>query len=628
MLPNRYDVAILGSGIGGSMLACILARHGVKTLLLEGASHPRFTIGESLIPETGIRLRIIGEKYGVPEIGWLGSFHALRDNVSSNCGVKRSFSYMYHNAGEAHRPEHINQLPTLTPPIGPDSHLFRQDTDAYLAALSIQYGATFQSQTRVEDISFQTDYVELRSTAGETFQAKFLIDASGMRSMVSDQLGLRDEVPRFKTDTRTLYTHMIGVKSADLLLDKPGRRANIRSPLGQATLHHIFDGGWIWVIPFNNHRDSTNPLTSVGMMLDRRKHPTPQGPPDQEFRRIISDYPTIARHFADATAARPWIGSGRLQYSSPHMIAPRMVQLPHAAAFVDPLYSSGMSVLTVAVDLIAEALLKAVADDDYAVERFQFIEDVVNRGFDHYDMMVSRSFDSFASYDTWNAWNRNWALGNMLGAFGPLSLLVRYLKTKDRSHLEKTTEPGRIGVLGSHLPEVVATMRASRDDIDAATEGRITHAEAGRRVFERLGALDFVPPYMGFGDPAHGATATFTLQAGVRHVNWYRLHGSAKWKENCTFPLLTYARETLAFGLSSSAESWRRGWSGLRDVVFAFNGDWRYMPPALSAHGKKWAPIPAALPAAPDMLAIEASAQPGPVSGQQEKDVVSSTGVS
>ena len=102
---DRYDVAILGSGIGGSMLACILAKHGVKTLLLEGAVHPRFTIGESLIPETGIRLRIIGEKYGVPEIGWIGAFHQLRDKVSSNCGVKRSFSFMYHSEGQQHRAE-------------------------------------------------------------------------------------------------------------------------------------------------------------------------------------------------------------------------------------------------------------------------------------------------------------------------------------------------------------------------------------------------------------------------------------------------------------------------------------------------------------------------------------------
>ncbi|MBS2533433.1 tryptophan 7-halogenase [Catenulispora sp. NF23] len=609
MTDDRYDVAILGSGIGGSMLACILARHGVRTLLLEGATHPRFTIGESLIPETGIRLRIIGEKYGVPEIGWIGAFHKLRDNVSSNCGVKRSFSFMYHSEGREHRAGEVNQLPTLTPPIGPDSHLFRQDVDAYLAALSIQYGAAFRQGTRIEDIKFGEDEVELHAAGGVSFKAKFLIDASGMRSMVSDQLGLRDETPRFKTDTRTLYTHMMNVPSADLLLSDPQHRG-VPSPLGQATMHHIFDGGWIWVIPFNNHRQATNPLTSVGMMLDRRKHPDPQGPPEEEFRSVIARFPTIRRHFDGAVAARPWIGSGRLQYSSPHLLGPRVLQLPHAAAFVDPLFSSGMSVLTVAVDLIAERLLRAVQDDDFATERFQFVEDVVNTGFDHYDMIVSGAFDSFASYDTWNAWNRNWALGNMLGAFGPLSLLIRYLQSGDPSHLAKTTEPGRIGVLGSHLPNVVATMRGSQDEIEAATRGEITHAEAGRRIFARLGDLDFVPKYMGFGKPEQGATATFTLLSGARHVTWYRRHGTAAWKENCTFPLRTYAREAFKWALESRREGQRRGRSGIRDILFADNQDWRHLPPAMSAHGRLWPAIPpAAELAVPDSEPAEPTAE-------------------
>ncbi|MEU2249395.1 tryptophan 7-halogenase [Streptomyces sp. NPDC019224] len=594
---KRYDVAILGSGIGGSMLACILAKHGVRTLLLEGASHPRFAIGESLIPETGIRLRIIGEKYGVPEIGWLGSFHALRDNVSSGCGVKRSFSFMYHEAGREHRSEHINQLPTLTPPIGPDSHLFRQDTDSYLAAMSVQYGADFVSQARIEDIALRDEGVELRAADGAVYRTKYLIDASGMRSLASDLFGMRDETPRFRTDTRALFTHMIGVKSADLLLDGKARRT-VPSPLGEATMHHVFDGGWMWVIPFNNHRDSTNPLTSVGMLLDRRQHPRPEGPPEEEFRRIIARYPTIQRHFAEAKAVRPWVGSGRLQYSSPHLLMPRMLQLPHAAGFVDPLFSSGMSVLVVAVDQIAETLLQAVAEDDFATERFQHIEDTVNRAFDHYDEVVSTSFDAFASYDTWNAWNRNWALGNMLGAFGPLSLLMRYLKSGDPSHLAKTTEPSRMGVLGNQLPDVVATMNASRDDITAATNGEITHAAAAERIFARLGRLDFVPPYMGFGDPDQHAIATFTLPAGMRHVSWYRRHGSAAWRENCTFPLVSYARHAIGFALDSARTASRRGTAATRDIVFAGNRDWRYQPAALSAHGKKWTPIPPTPPAA------------------------------
>lgn len=600
------------------MLACILAKQGISTLLLEGASHPRFTIGESLIPETGLRLRIVAEKYGVPEIGWIGTFHQLRNHVSSNCGVKRSFGFMYHRPGEENRPEEINQFGTLAPPVGPDSHLFRQDTDAYLAALSVRYGATFCSQTRISDIKFGDDEVELRADSGQVYQAKLLIDASGMRSMVSDQLGMRDQVPRFRTDTRAIYTHMMGLRSADLLLDAAGRRRLI-SPLGQSTMHHVFDGGWMWIIPFSNHRDATNPLTSVGLMLDRRKHPEPQGTPEEEFRQIISSYPTIARHFAEANPARPWIRSGRIQYSSRHLIAPRLIQLPHAAAFIDPLYSSGMSVLIVAVDLIAEALLKAIADDDYDLERFRFMEEVVNRGFDHYDTIVSGAFDSFSNYDTWNAWNRNWVMGSLLGTFGPLSLWMRYRNTKDRSYLEKTTEPSRMGVLGSHLPGVVEVVQASRADMDAMIAGEITHTEASERMFARFSEVEFLPPYMRFGDPAKTATATFTLLPGARHVTWYRRHGDAAYRENCTFPLLTYARDGAAFVLGETRQAWRRSFSAMRDVFFANNGDWRHTAPALAAHSQLVTPVPAIDPLTGELAGLEAAASPS---------AVSSTGVS
>lgn len=582
--PHRYDVVILGSGIGGSMLACILAKHGVSTLLIEELTHPRFAIGESLIPETGVRLRILAEKHGIPEIGWLGSFHALRDNVSAACGVKRSFSFMYHRSGEKHVPQETNQLPTLTPPFGPDSHLFRQDTDAYLAAMAVKYGAHFRQQLKVTGLEFQSDEVKLTTASGAVIRAAFLIDGGGMRSWVATQFNLRDEVPRFRTDTRAIYNHFIDVKPADFLLE--GAKRVVPSPLGQSTMHHIFDGGWIWVIPFGNHRDSTNPLTSVGMMLDRRKFPTPQGAPEDEFRAIISRFPTIRKHFADARPVRPWVGSGRIQYSQKHLIGPRYIQLPHAANFVDPLYSSGLSVLTVAVDLMAEALLGAFKDNDFAVERFQRIEDVVQTGFDHYDVIVSRSFDAFASYDLWNAWNRNWVMGNFLGTFGPFANLIRYLGSGDRGFLDATTKPGAIGVLSSHLPEVRAAIETSSNDVADAIAGGITHAEASRRIFARLGALPFLPQYMGFGDPDHHAPSTFTLPAGARSVLWYRMQGDRKWRDYAAFPLLSYAGQAMRFALHEAGDNFRRAFAAVRDIFFANNDEWHYTPHALRAHGR------------------------------------------
>lgn len=576
-----YDVVILGSGIGGSMLACILAKHGLSTLLVEELSHPRFAIGESLIPETGVRLRILAEKHGVPEIGWIGSFHALRDNVSSNCGVKRSFAFMYHREGEPHRAEETNQLPTLTPPFGPDSHLFRQDTDAYLAAMAVKYGAHFRQQTKIAKLEFEADQVRITTDKGEQIRCAFVVDAGGMRSHLATQFDLRDAEPRFQTNTRALFTHMIDVKPADMLVNGDHR---LPSPLGQATMHHIFDGGWIWVIPFNNHRDATNPLTSIGMMLDRRKYPAPQGAPEDEFRSIISRFPTIRKHFADARAVRPWVGSGRIQYSQSHCVGARYIQLPHAACFVDPLFSSGMSVLTVAVDLMADAMLGAFRDNEFSIERFQRVEDVVNTGFDHYDLIVNKSFDSFAHYDLWNAWNRNWAMGNFLGTFGAFKLLLQYLQTGDRRFLEMTTEPGRIGVLSSHLPEVRSAMDESGDDIADAVAGRVPPSVASQKIFERLGALKFLPPYMGFGDASHRAPATFTLQSGARHVLWYRFQSDPKWRDYASFSLLTYASQVTRFLGRELVDTSRRFTTALRDVFFAGNDDWRTAPHALRAH--------------------------------------------
>ena len=570
------------------MLACILAKHGLSTLLIEELTHPRFTIGESLIPETGVRLRILAEKHGVPEIGWLGSFHALRDNVSSACGVKRSFGFLYHREGEKHRAEETNQLPTLTPPFGPDSHLFRQDTDAYLASMAVKYGAHFRQAVKVTNVEFDEDEVRVNVANGEQIRASFLIDGGGMRSHVATQLGLRDETPRFRTNTRALYNHFIDVKPADLLLD--GKKVT-PSPLSQGTMHHIFDGGWIWVIPFNNHRESTNPLTSVGMMLDRRKYPAPQGAPEDEFRSMIARFPTIRRHFENARTVRPWVGSGRIQYSQKTLLAHRVIQLPHAACFVDPLFSSGMSVLTVAIDLMSEALLDAFQANDFSIERFRRVDEVVNNGFDHYDTIVSRSFDAFASYDLWNAWNRNWAMGNFLGTFGPLANLLRYLKSGDREYLDATTRPGNIGVLSMNLPDVREAIRASSDDIGAAVEGRITHREANERIFARLGALAFLPPYMGFGKPEQHAPATFTLPQGARHVLWYRRNANQQWRDYTVFPLLTYARHVASFAWHHTGDALSRAARGLRDTLWAGNGEWQETPHAMRAHGQ-WASLP------------------------------------
>src|SRR5215472_15363272 len=92
----QYDVAILGSGLGGSTLAACLARNGASVLILDAGIHPRFVIGESTIPYTSMMMRLVSERYQVPEIKWLTTFESVQGKITSQCGVKRNFGFIYH----------------------------------------------------------------------------------------------------------------------------------------------------------------------------------------------------------------------------------------------------------------------------------------------------------------------------------------------------------------------------------------------------------------------------------------------------------------------------------------------------------------------------------------------------
>ena len=144
-------------------------------------------------------------------------------------------------------------------------------------------------------------------------------------------------------------------------------------------------------------------------------------------------------------------------------------------------------------------------------------------------------------------------------------------------------------MLSSHLPEVRAAIDASSDDIGEAIAGRITHKEANQRIFARLGALKFLPPYMGFGKPEQHAPATFTLPAGARHVIVVPLpRGEEVARLRGVQPAdVRAARSRDSRGGTRPTRS-RAPRAALRDVFWAGNDEWKRTPNALRAHGK-WA---------------------------------------
>src|ERR1035441_2728761 len=132
-----FDVAIVGSGFAGSLLALVARRLGLSVVLLEKGSHPRFAIGESTSPLANLLLEELATRYALPRLlpfaKW-GSWRRAHPEMS--CGLKRGFSFFPHPEGRpfASAPDRQDQLLVAASPNDEvaDTHWYRPDFDAFL----------------------------------------------------------------------------------------------------------------------------------------------------------------------------------------------------------------------------------------------------------------------------------------------------------------------------------------------------------------------------------------------------------------------------------------------------------------------------------------------------------------
>lgn len=403
-----YDVAIIGSGIGGSALGAILARHGQRVILFEAKSHPRFAIGESLILETSEMMRALAHFYDVPELAYFSTENFF-PFAGTTHGIKRHFGFLHHQPGQPHHPHHTLQAIIPKEPHGHELHLYRQDTDYFMMSTAVSYGATVQQNSPVQDIELTDDHVIIRPSQGQPVTARYVVDAGGFRSILAQKFHLRDF--NLQTHSRGMFTHMINVPCYHQT--GPSQKTyGLPFRMSEGTLHHVFDGGWLWVIPFDNHALSTNPLCSVGLLLDPRQHPPRDDvTAEEEFFAFIAQYPSIAAQFADAHAVREWTRAGRLQYSSKQVVGDRWALLGHAAGFIDPLYSKGLYTSLASVFVLAHLLLKARESGDYSAAAFGDLQ-IVTQNFVHAaDRLVANSYRAFRDTRLWQVYAVMWLLG-------------------------------------------------------------------------------------------------------------------------------------------------------------------------------------------------------------------------
>lgn len=511
----QYDVAILGSGLAGSTLAACLARNGAKVLILDAGTHPRFAIGESTIPYTSMMMRLVSERYGVPEIKWLTTFEAVQGKISTNCGVKRNFGFLYHREGAKQNPLETSEFP-IPKITHTENHFYRQDTDAWMLSVAVKYGATVKQQTKIVDVDIDDEGVTVIAEHGDPYRVKFVVDASGFRSPLAEKFQLRQQPTRLRHHSRSIFTHMVGVKPYEDTIPKGVH--NNPSPWSEGTLHHLFDGGWMWVIPFDNHPRATSSLCSVGLNLDPRVHPDTDLSPEEEFRAFIAKYPDIAPQFEGATAVRDWVKTGRLQYSSKQTIGYRWCLTSHAAGFVDALFSRGLSNTMEIINALGFRLLDAIRDDDFSVERFEYVQKLEQGLLDFNDDLVANSYTSFKSWYLWNAWFRVWSLGQILATFEINRAYARYLDSHDAAVLDTLERQAPDGAIPEYPPARAILAKVSELTKAVQYDGADPRA-AAEEILEHLRAADFVPPAFGLADPDNHWTDASTVNI-VKTLNW------------------------------------------------------------------------------------------------------------
>ena len=408
MNDQRYDVAIIGAGISGSSLAAILARHGQRVVVLEAKTHPRFAVGESLILETSEMMRALAHFYDVPELAYFSTENFL-PFAGTTHGIKRHFGFLHHQPGRPHDIRHTLQAVIPKEPHGHELHLYRQDSDYFLMSTAVAYGATVLQNTAVRDIELREDGVIIYTAENQQLRANYVVDAGGFRSILAQKFESRDF--DLQTHARGMFTHMVNVPCYH---KTGGSRESYGLPyrMSEGTLHHLFEGGWLWVIPFDNYPESTNPLCSVGLLLDPRRYPPRDDlTPEEEFFAFIEQYPSIAAQFAEARAVRQWTRAGRLQYSSKQRVGDRWALMGHAAGFIDPLFSKGIYTSLTAVFLLGHLLIQARETGDYSAAAFADVEVLTRNFVCSADRLVANSYVSFSDHRLWQAYSVMWLLG-------------------------------------------------------------------------------------------------------------------------------------------------------------------------------------------------------------------------
>jgi tetracycline 7-halogenase / FADH2 O2-dependent halogenase len=340
-LTGKFDLAVIGAGFGGSLMAMIAHRLGHSVVLLERGRHPRVTIGESTTPLSNLLLERLSVRYDLPRIAPLAKWGSWqRSYPQIACGLKRGFSFFHES----------DQLLVAASPHDDiaDTHWYRADVDHFLVKEAQSLGVEYYDDSLIESLDFAERGASVVGRTGDErfrFQAGFVIDATGPRGFLHRALRLEESSLPGMPATESLYCHFTGVGRSEVGGETPPY------PVDDAAVHHVFEGGWVWVLRFNNGVTSAGVAATQGVA---RELALSEG--EAAWQRLLERLPAVKRQFRQAVACQPFRYMPALSFRSRSVTGERWAMLPSAAGFVDPLLSTGFVLTLTGIERLARIL--------------------------------------------------------------------------------------------------------------------------------------------------------------------------------------------------------------------------------------------------------------------------------
>lgn len=367
--PEHTTVCIIGGGPAGSTLASYLAIEGIDCVVLEREAFPRHHVGESLVPATTPVLAEIGALDKVDAFGFPKKFGAA---WTSDVGPTAMNSHDF-SAAEVLFSERtqagVHQPYTY--------HVDRSKFDEILLDHASELGADVREQHRVEAVEIHDGGVDVRYLDRETgkvgrLAAKMIVDASGRNTVLGNQLGLKTRDPVF--DQYAIHGWFEGLDRTALAPDK--------EQADYIFIHFLpISNTWVWQIPI------TETITSIGVVTQKANFGR-RTDNERFFWECVSSRPALETALRAATPASPMRSEGDYSYAMSKFADDRMLLIGDAARFVDPIFSSGVSVAMNSARLASADIVEACKADEFGADAFARFQATLNRGVSNWHRFI------------------------------------------------------------------------------------------------------------------------------------------------------------------------------------------------------------------------------------------------